>query len=159
MMPKRSAGLIMYRWQDGQSEVFLVHPGGPFWAKKDRGAWIIPKGECKDNEEPLETAKREFREETGFVADGQFLKLGTIRQSGGKIVTVWAFESDCDPAQLVSNCFQLEWPPHSGQLSEFPEVDRGAWLSILAARGQILKSQAPFLDMLCTALQASKASS
>jgi predicted NUDIX family NTP pyrophosphohydrolase len=157
-MPKRSAGLIMYRRREGHLEVFLVRPGGPFWAKMDKGAWLIPKGEYEDDEEPLEAAKREFQEETGFVADGQFLKLGTIKQSGGKIVTVWAFESDCDPAQLVSNCFQLEWPLHSGQLSEFPEVDRGAWFSILVARGQILKSQAPFLDMLCTALQTRRPS-
>jgi predicted NUDIX family NTP pyrophosphohydrolase len=151
-MPKRSAGLIMYRWREAHLEVFLVHPGGPFWAKKDLGAWSIPKGELEPNEESLEVAKREFREETGFAAQGQFLELGTIKQAGGKIVTAWAFEGDCDPALLTSNLCQVEWPPRSGRVVEFPEVDRGNWFSIPAAREHILKSQQPMLDMLCTVL-------
>jgi predicted NUDIX family NTP pyrophosphohydrolase len=152
-MPKHSAGLIMYRWQKGQLEVFLVHPGGPFWTKKDKGAWSIPKGESVEGEESLEVAKREFFEETGFVAPGPFVEIGTIKQSGGKIVTAWAFEGDCDPADLISNVFQIEWPPRSGQVVEFPEVDRGGWFAIAAAREYILKSQEPLLNMLCAALQ------
>jgi predicted NUDIX family NTP pyrophosphohydrolase len=157
-MPKRSAGLIMYRWRETHLEVFLVHPGGPFWAKKDMGAWSIPKGEAEPGEEPLEVAKREFREETGFAARGQFLELGTAKQAGGKIVTAWAFEGDCDPTGLTSNLCQVEWPPRSGRVVEFPEVDRGNWFSIPAAREHILKSQQPLLDMLCTALHLSESS-
>jgi predicted NUDIX family NTP pyrophosphohydrolase len=145
---KRSAGLLMYR----QREVFLVHPGGPFWAKKDLGAWSIAKGEYAEGEPPLEAARREFHEETGFVAVGDFLDLGTIKQAGGKLVSAWAFAGDCDPAKLVSNHFQIEWPPRSGRLMEIPEVDRGAWFSLAAARERILKSQIPFLDRLAQLL-------
>ncbi len=146
-MAKRSAGLLMYRQRDGQLEVFLVHPGGPFWAKKDLGAWSVSKGEYADDELPLEAAKREFREETGFAPAGEFVELGTVQQSG-KLVTAWAFEGDCDPEDLVSDRFQMEWPPRSGRLAEFPEVDRGAWFSMSAAKERILKSQLPFLDRL-----------
>ena len=142
----------MYRRRNGFPEVFLVHPGGPFWAKRDLGAWSVPKGEYGDGEHPLQTARREFQEETGFVPHGNFLELGTVKQAGGKVVTVWAFEGDCDPAHLMSNRFELEWPPHSGRLVEFPEVDRGNWFSIANARKYILKSQEPFLDMLCRLL-------
>jgi predicted NUDIX family NTP pyrophosphohydrolase len=156
-MPKRSAGLIMYRWREGQLEVFLVHPGGPFWVKKDKGVWAIPKGEYGEDEEPLAAAKREFHEETGFAVRGPFLELGTIKQAGGKIVSAWAFEGDCDSARLTSNRFQVEWPPRSGRLVEFPEVDRSGWFSIPAAREHILKSQEPLLNMLCTALHIRKA--
>jgi predicted NUDIX family NTP pyrophosphohydrolase len=141
---KRSAGLLMYRGR----EVFLVHPGGPFWAKKDLGAWSICKGEYVDGEPPLEAAKREFQEETGFVAEGDFLDLGTVKQAGGKLVSAWAFAGDCDPAQLISNRCQVEWPPRSGRMIEIPEVDRGAWFSMSEARERILKSQTPFLDRL-----------
>jgi predicted NUDIX family NTP pyrophosphohydrolase len=147
-MPKRSAGLLMYRRRNRYLEVFLVHPGGPFWAKKDLGAWSIPKGEYVEGEQPLEAARREFQEETGFTARGSFLELGAVTQAGGKVVSVWAFEGDCDPSNLVSNRFELEWPPRSGRLIEVPEVDRGGWFSISGARERILKSQAPFLDML-----------
>ncbi|HEX2918706.1 MAG TPA: NUDIX domain-containing protein [Edaphobacter sp.] len=147
-MPKRSAGLLMYRRNDDALEVFLVHPGGPFWAKKDLGAWTIPKGEYTDDEEPLAAAIREFREETGFIAEGAFLPLGEIRQAGGKLVTVWALEGDCDPAALVSISFEMEWPPRSGQRASFPEVDRGAWFSLPEARAHILASQQPLLDRL-----------
>lgn len=143
----------MYRLRKGQLEVFLVHPGGPFWTKKDKGAWSIPKGESVEGEESLEVAKREFFEETGFAAPGPFVEIGTIKQSGGKIVTAWAFEGDCNPAELISNVFQVEWPPRSGQVAEFPEVDRGDWFAIAAAREYILKSQEPLLNMLCAALQ------
>ena len=148
----------MYRWRETHLEVFLAHPGGPFWAKKDMGAWSIPKGEPEPGEEPLEVAKREFREETGFAGHGQFLELGTVKQAGGKIVTAWAFEGDCDPTGLTSNLCQVEWPPRSGRVVEFPEVDRGSWFSIPAAREHILKSQQPLLDMLCTALHLSESS-
>ena len=145
---KRSAGLLMYR----EREVFLVHPGGPFWAKKDLGAWSIAKGEYAEGEPPLDAARREFHEETGFVAVGDFLDLGTIKQAGGKLVSAWAFAGDCDPANLVSNRFQIEWPPRSGRLMDFPEVDRGAWFSLAAARERILKSQIPFLERLAQLL-------
>jgi predicted NUDIX family NTP pyrophosphohydrolase len=158
-MAKRSAGLIMYRWRDGHLEVFLVHPGGPFWASKDKCAWSIPKGEYADGEAPLEAAKREFFEETGFAPEGKFLELGSITQSGGKIVIAWAVEGNCNPDRLTSNRCQVEWPPRSGRLAEFPEVDRGGWFSIPAAREHILKSQEPFLNSLCAALQFSEAPS
>jgi predicted NUDIX family NTP pyrophosphohydrolase len=148
IMAKRSAGLLMYRRRNGQVEVFLVHPGGPFWAKKDMGAWSICKGEYAESELPLEAAKREFQEETGFTAQGSFLELGVVQQASGKIVSAWAFEGDCDPGKLISNSCQVEWPPHSGRMIEIPEVDRGGWFSIDAARARILKSQEPFLDRL-----------
>ena len=148
-MAKRSAGLLMYRRAiSGEVEVLLVHPGGPFWAKKDKGAWSISKGEYADGEQPLDAAKREFEEETGFSTQGEFLELGQVQQSGGKVVSAWAFEGDCDPAKLVSNRFSMEWPPRSGRMIEFPEVDRGGWFAIHDAKEQILKSQAPFLDRL-----------
>lgn len=147
-MEKRSAGLLMFRRRDAGLEVFLVHPGGPFWAKKDAGAWMIPKGEYTDGELPLDAARREFHEETGFVASGEFIDLGTVRQASGKLVTAWAFEGDCDPTKLTSNLCLMEWPPRSGRMVEIPEVDRGAWYSLAAAKSSILKSQQPFLDVL-----------
>ena len=148
-MAKRSAGLLMYRRTiSGEVEVFLVHPGGPFWAKKDKGAWSICKGEYADGEQALEAAKREFEEETGFRAQGEFFELGEVKQAGGKIVSAWAFAGDCDPAKLVSNPFRMEWPPRSGRMVEYPEVDRGGWFRMAQAREQILKSQEPFLDRL-----------
>src|ERR1700722_7459327 len=147
-MPKRSAGLLMYRWREGHLEIFLVHPGGPFWAKKDLGAWSISKGEYVEGELPLEAARREFEEETGFAAAGDFLELGTWQQASGKVVSAWAFEGDCDPSKLVSNRCQIEWPPRSGRQIEIPEVDRGGWFSITEAKERILKSQTPFLDRL-----------
>lgn len=146
-MPKRSAGLLLYRRRNGL-EVFLVHPGGPFWAGKDRGAWSIPKGEYSQNEDPLAAAQREFHEETGFTARGPFVELGTIRQAGGKVVTAWAIEGDCDPAALVSNTCRIMWPPRSGKSMEIPEVDRGAWFAMPEARARILPGQSPFLDAL-----------
>ncbi|SRR5712691_2491360 len=147
-MPKRSAGLLMYRRRDHGLEVFLVHPGGPLWAKKDFEIWSIPKGEYLDDEPPLRAAKREFEEETGFTADGNFLELGDLRVPSGKIVVAWAFEGDCDPSRLKSNTFSMEWPPRSGRRIEVPEVDRGGWFTIDAARVRILKGQRPFLDRL-----------
>ena len=147
-MPKRSAGLLMYRRHNRQVEVFLVHPGGPFWAKKDLGAWSISKGEYVEGELPLEAARREFEEETGFAATGDFLELGAVQQAGGKVVMAWAFEGDCEPSKLISNRCEIEWPPRSGRKIDIPEVDRGDWFSVTEARERILKSQAPFLDRL-----------
>jgi predicted NUDIX family NTP pyrophosphohydrolase len=138
----------MYRLKSARVEVFLVHPGGPFWAKKDLGAWSLPKGEYDETEPALEAAKREFEEETGIVARGDFLVLGEVKQAGGKIVSAWAFEGGCEPGKLSSNLCWLEWPPRSGRLIEFPEVDRAEWFSIDEARQRILKSQLPFLDRL-----------
>jgi predicted NUDIX family NTP pyrophosphohydrolase len=143
----------MYRRRDGQLEVFLVHPGGPFWAKKDLGSWTIPKGEYLESEDPLQAARREFQEETGFTAGGSFTALGDLKQPSGKILTAWAFEGDCDPAQLKSNTFPLEWPPRSGRQAEFPEIDRGAWFAIEAAREKLLPGQRPLLDGLLRSLR------
>jgi predicted NUDIX family NTP pyrophosphohydrolase len=151
-MPKHSAGLLLFRRSNDELEVFLIHPGGPFWAKKDKGAWAIPKGEYKKQEDPLAAAKREFREETGFTAAGVFRDLGSIRQASGKIVAAWAFEGDCNPAKLVSNTCLVEWPPHSGRSLEIPEVDQGRWFSIPAAREFIRKDQEQLLDRLIEAL-------
>ena len=147
-MPKLSAGLLLFRRTSPQIEVFLVHPGGPFWARKDEGAWSLPKGEYAGGEHPLDAARREFQEETGFDLDGDFLPLGEVRQSGGKLVTAWALEGDIDPSSVRSNTFSLEWPPKSGRTQEFPEVDRAAWFSLPAARAKLLKGQVPFLDRL-----------
>jgi predicted NUDIX family NTP pyrophosphohydrolase len=152
-MEKRSAGLLMFRRRDPEVEVFLVHPGGPFWSNKDAGAWMIPKGEYVDGELPLDAARREFNEETGFEANGEFIDLGTVRQAGGKLVSAWAFEGDCDPRRLTSNSCMVEWPPRSGRTIEIPEVDRGAWYPLSAAKSSILKSQQPFLDVLGTKLR------
>ena len=147
-MPKLSAGLLMFRRREETTEVFLVHPGGPFWVKKDLGAWSLPKGEYREDEDPLDAAKREFEEETGIRPGGDFRPLGQIRQAGGKLVTAWAFEGDCDPTTLRSNLFRLEWPPRSGQIQEFHEIDRGEWFGLDAARVKILKSQIGFLNQL-----------
>jgi predicted NUDIX family NTP pyrophosphohydrolase len=138
----------MYRRSSGRPEVFLVHPGGPFWAKKDLGAWTIPKGEYQAGEDPLAAAQREFQEETSFTPAGAFLPLGTVRQASGKTVIAWAFEGDCDPAQLVSNTCMIEWPPRSARHLEIPEVDRGAWFSLDEARIRIRKEQIAYLSML-----------
>jgi len=138
----------MYRWMNGELEVFLVHPGGPLWAKKDRGAWTLPKGEYEADEDPLVAAQREFREETGFLASGTYIKLGSVRQKSGKVVIAWAFEGDCDPARLVSNTCTIEWPPRSGKRIEIPEVDRGQWYGLAAARSYIREEQCKLLDTL-----------
>jgi predicted NUDIX family NTP pyrophosphohydrolase len=151
-MPRRSAGLLMYRRKPNKVEVFLVHPGGPFFAKKDAGAWTIPKGEYLEGESPLQAAQREFHEETGFTASKPFLDLGSIEQKGGKIVVAWAFEGDCDPNQLTSNQCEIEWPPRSGRSITIPEVDRGAWFSIPEAKERIKSTQIPLLDRLETEL-------
>jgi predicted NUDIX family NTP pyrophosphohydrolase len=151
-MPKRSAGLLMYRNRDRRIEVFLVHPGGPFWETKDKGAWTIPKGQFLYDEEPLEAAKREFQEETSFIPNGEFRPLGTIRQLSGKLVEAWAFEGDCNPDELHSITCEVEWPPRSKRMIEVPEVDRGRWFSVNDAREALLAAQRPFLDSLCKSL-------
>jgi predicted NUDIX family NTP pyrophosphohydrolase len=147
-MPKKSAGLLMYRKVRGSMEVFLVHPGGPFWAKKDDGAWSIPKGEFDEGEEPLDAAKREFREETDLVVEGEFQPLKSVRQRSGKIVYSCAVHHDLDAAAVKSNTFSLEWPPGSGRMQEFPEIDRADWFQIDLARRKILKGQLGLLDQL-----------
>jgi predicted NUDIX family NTP pyrophosphohydrolase len=147
-MPKSSAGLLMYRRPKDTLQVLLAHPGGPFWAKKDAGAWTVPKGEYEISEDPLEAAKREFAEETGFASKGPFLSLGSLKQPSGKIISAWAFESDCDPNALVSNTFEIEWPPKSGRNATFPEIDRVAWFGIADARAKLPKGQEGFLHML-----------
>jgi predicted NUDIX family NTP pyrophosphohydrolase len=155
-MPKRSAGLMMYRCRPHSVEVFLVHPGGPYFTKKDLGAWTIPKGEYLEDEQPLEAAKREFQEETGFPVPEIFLDLGSIKQAGGKIVSAWAFEGDCDPSKMISNLCEVEWPPRSGRLIEILEADRGAWFSIDEAKARIKSTQIPLLDRLTAALNLTK---
>jgi predicted NUDIX family NTP pyrophosphohydrolase len=143
-----SAGILLYRLRDNAVEVLLAHPGGPFWAGKDLGAWSIPKGQSEENEDPLQAAKREFREETGFEVDGQFVDLGTIRQPSRKMIQIWALEHDMDADRLQSNEFALEWPRKSGIMMQFPEIDRAEWFDIERARQKIHKGQAGFLDRL-----------
>jgi predicted NUDIX family NTP pyrophosphohydrolase len=145
---KRSAGLVMYRKREKGLEVFLVHPGGPFWASKDHGAWTLPKGEYDANEDPLDAARREFQEETGFLATGEFIELGSVRQKSGKVVLAWAFAGDCNPADLLSNTCEIEWPPRSGKRMEIPEVDRGRWYGLAEARHAIRAEQGELLDRL-----------
>jgi len=145
-MTKRSAGVLLYRIRAGSPEVLLVHPGGPLWARKDLGAWSIPKGEYGAGEEPLEAARRELEEETGIRANGPFLPLGEVRQAGGKEVLAWAVEGEADAAAIRSNTFTMEWPPRSGRRAEFPEVDRAGWFPLDVARRKILKGQLPFLE-------------
>jgi predicted NUDIX family NTP pyrophosphohydrolase len=151
---KKSAGLLLYRRvAAGAIEVFLVHPGGPYWTRKDQGAWSLPKGLVDPGEDPLDTARREFAEETGNAPpDGPFVPLGEVRQAGGKIVTAWGAEGDVDAATIASNTFRMEWPPRSGREQEFPEVDRAAWFTPDEARERILAGQRPFLDRLNEAI-------
>ncbi len=149
-MPNPSAGILLYRRAPSGIEVFLIHPGGPFWAQRD--SWSIPKGEYSPDEEPLTAARREFAEETGLAVDGHFLALGEIRQPSGKQVTAWALEGDFDPAALVSNTCLVEWPPRSGRQIEIPEADRGAWFPLDAARQKIFRGQEQLLDRLAAAL-------
>jgi predicted NUDIX family NTP pyrophosphohydrolase len=150
-MPERSAGILLYRHGDDGLEVLLVHPGGPFFARKDDGAWSIPKGLCEDGEEPLDAARREFAEELGSACpDGDALELGEIRQKSGKRVLAWAVEGDLDADAITSNAFEIEWPPRSGRRQEFPEIDRAAWFPLPTARVKILAAQAELLDRLVT---------
>ena len=152
-MPRRSAGILLYRRRQGALEVLLVHPGGPAWANRDAGAWSIPKGEYGEGEDPLAVALREFEEETGQPPpDGELVALGEIRQRGGKLVTAWATSGDLDPDQLTSNTFKMRWPPRSGQWRTFPEVDRAGWFDPATAREKLLPAQAELVDRLLTVL-------
>ncbi|HEY3621545.1 MAG TPA: NUDIX domain-containing protein [Roseiarcus sp.] len=144
-MPKLSAGILLFRRRPSGVEVMLVHPGGPFWAKKDSGAWSIPKGLADEGEDLLAAAKREFLEETGIAVDGEFLDLGAHKQPSGKTIAAWACEGDFDLALLKSNTFAIEWPPRSGRMAEFPEVDRAAWYSLDEALEKINKGQRPII--------------
>ena len=145
-MPQRSAGLLIYRLTSGFFEFLLVHPGGPFWARKDEGAWSIPKGLIDENEDGLAAARREAEEELGVTIDGDFQPLGSYRQPGGKIVTAWSVESDVDTDAVKSNFFTMEWPPRSGSMREFPEVDKAGWFALPVAGVKILKGQRAMLD-------------
>lgn len=147
-MPKISAGIILFRFQNRTLQVFLVHPGGPFWAKKDLGAWSIPKGLLDQDEDPLAAAQREFREETGFTFSGNFLQLKPVKQKSGKVINAWAVEGDWNPTEMKSNTFSLEWPPRSGKQKEFPEVDRAAWFDIKEAKERIIPGQLGLLEEL-----------
>jgi predicted NUDIX family NTP pyrophosphohydrolase len=152
-MQRKSAGILLFRESSGYLEVLLVHPGGPFWAKKDEGAWSIPKGEFDDGEDPLAAAKRELTEETGLTLVDEPMPLGALRQPGGKLVHAWAVRGDFDPARLRSNTFVMEWPPRAGRQQEFPEIDRAAWYTMETARSKILKGQMGFLDQLQGAVE------
>jgi predicted NUDIX family NTP pyrophosphohydrolase len=143
-----SSGILLYRYEKGRLQLMLAHPGGPFWAKKDEGAWSIPKGIVEEDEEPLEAAKREFREETGHEIEGDFIDLGELKQPSRKIVHAWAVESDLDVQSIESNTFALEWPKHSGNIREYPEIDRAQWFAVDEAKTKILKGQAGFIDRL-----------
>jgi len=147
-MAKLSAGILMYRRSTGSLEVLLVHPGGPFWEKKDLGAWSIPKGEYTADEDALAAAKREFLEETGVEVSGALVNLEPLKQPSGKTVHAWILEGNCDASSIKSNTFSMEWPPHSGKQEEFPEVDRAAWFSLDEARQKILKGQVGFIEQL-----------
>ncbi len=152
-MPARSSGILLYRRAAASLEVLLVHPGGPFYQRRDAGVWSIPKGEYASGEEPLACALREFAEETGQpLVPGGLIDLGEIRQRSGKIVTAWATEGDLDAEQITSNTFLAEWPPRSGRQEEFPEVDRAGWFGLDAAAEKILDAQRPLLDRLAAAL-------
>jgi predicted NUDIX family NTP pyrophosphohydrolase len=145
----QSAGLLVYRRRDGHTEVLLVHPGGPFWQKRDDGAWSIPKGEIAENEVAVDVARREFQEELGIPApDGRPVDLGEVRQSGGKIVHAWALQGDLDVSRITSNTFEMEWPPRSGRMRGFPEVDRAGWFELDTARRKLITAQQGFLDRL-----------
>lgn len=138
----------MYRVRGGHVEVMLVHPGGPFWMKRDVGAWSLPKGEIDSGEDPLQAARREFEEETGVRPQGEFLPLGDIVQKGGKVVRAWGFQGDCDPTSLRSNTFMMEWPPRSGKKQEFPEIDRAEFFTLAEAKNKINPAQVPLLSVL-----------
>ena len=151
-MAKESAGLMMFRKRAGALEFLLVHPGGPFWKNKNAGAWTIPKGEIAEGEDALAAAKREFEEELGLKAEGSLIELKPIKQKGGKVVRAWAFEGDCDPGQVKSNTFTMEWPPRSGKMTEFPEVDRAEFFNLEKAKEKINEAQIPLLEELVTKL-------
>jgi predicted NUDIX family NTP pyrophosphohydrolase len=145
----QSAGLVLYRQRDGKLEVLLVHPGGPFWQKRDEGAWSIPKGELAENEDRMQVARREFQEELGTAPpEGEGIPLGDVRQAGGKVVHAWALPGDLDVTRIVSNTFEIEWPPRSGKMQPFPEVDRAGWFDLVSARRKLIPAQRLFIDRL-----------
>lgn len=152
-MPNQSAGILLYRKRNNRIELFLVHPGGPFWQKKDIGVWTIPKGEFADDEEALEAAKRVFQEETGVSLSGNFIELTPVKQKAGKLIYAWALEGDVDAANISSNSFKIEWPPKSGRYKEFPEVDKAEWLSEEQAKEKINPAQARLVDELLQKLK------
>ena len=154
-MSKLSAGILLFKMTADNIRVLIAHPGGPFWTKKDLGAWSVPKGEYADGEDPHEAALREFLEELGSPAPaGRSIDLGEIKQSSGKRIRVWAVEGDLDPSSIVSNTFEIEWPPRSGKRAEFPEVDRAAWEAVANARLKLVKGQVAFLDRLMESLRS-----
>lgn len=154
-MAKKSAGILVFRKVKGELEFFLVHPGGPFWVNKDEGAWSIPKGEFED-EQPLAAAIREFEEETGNNISGKFIELDPVKQKSGKMVYVWAVEGDVDEKNIISNTFDLEWPPNSGKMRQYPEVDRGGWFTAHIAFRKIIAGQSPFITQLLLKLEHQK---
>lgn len=156
MPKKQSAGIVAYRMHSKAPEFFLVHPGGPFWAKKDDGAWSIPKGELVEGEEKLQAARREFAEETGLALDGTFAELAPVKQPGGKLIHAWAIEQELDASSIKSNLFTLEWPPRSGRRQEFPEVDRAAWFTWPMALRKVLKGQRPMLIQVLSRLDVAE---
>jgi len=153
-MKKQSAGFLLYRKTAKDIEVLIVHPGGPYWAKKDKNAWSIPKGEFTDDEDPVVAAKREFQEELGFAPNpkGELLELGSAKQSSGKVVYAWAAEGDIDTKQVKSNFFEMEWPPKSGQMQQFPECDKAGWFTLAKAQEKLVKGQLPLLEKLAEIL-------
>lgn len=153
---KKSAGILLYRFHNNLAEVLLVHPGGPFWAKKDLGAWSIPKGEFGITEAPLDAAKRELEEETSIKAEGNFIELTPVKQKSGKLIYAWALQKDIDPASIRSNSFEIEWPPKSGIKKSFPEIDRAAWYTIDEAKSKIIGGQAPLINELEAKLNDAK---
>ena len=154
-MPARSAGILLYRRRSGALEVLLAHPGGPFWQRRDLGAWTIPKGEFGDDESAEDAARRELHEETGIDAAGALTMLGAVKLKGGKVVVAFAIEGDFDVADLVSNTFEIEWPPRSGRRQHFPEIDKVEWMTLGDARAKILAGQVPLLDRLAELLDVS----
>lgn len=152
-MSKMSAGILVYRFRAGVLEVLLVHPDGPIWSKKDSGSWSIPKGKYTDKEDPFIVAKREFQEEIGFQANGDFVPLKPLKQPSGKIVSAWVLEGDCDTSKVQSNTFKMEWPPRSGKQQEFSEIDRAEWFTIEMVKKKLLKGQVGFIEELCELLR------
>jgi len=153
---KKSAGILLYRFHHNLTQVLLVHPGGPFWAKKDLGAWSIPKGEFQENENPLDAAKREVEEETGVKVSGEFIELNPVKQKSGKVVYAWALQKDIDPAYIKSNNFEIEWPPKSGRKKLFPEIDKAAWFDMDEAKKKIIDGQSSLIKQLEIKLDAIK---
>jgi|SRR5450432_2655560 predicted NUDIX family NTP pyrophosphohydrolase len=152
---KKSAGILLFRKNKKQLEVLLAHPGGPFWKNKDEGAWSIPKGEFTDDEDALDAAKREFKEETGFNCDGDFIELSAVKLASGKFVYAWALEQDIDAGKIKSNAFEIEWPPKSKKIQSFPEIDKAEWFSLAEAKQKINAKQSAFIDELVIKLKTS----